>query len=111
MASRNKSRAPWHQWAIRLGWALVLALALAYMPYRFMGNDPTKKNAPQLRSDLRRTNEQIEVMQRENARLRQEIHALRSDPTAIEDIARDQLGFVKPTDLVIRIVDKDKGIQ
>lgn len=87
-----------------MGWALALALMLAYMPYRFMGDDPGKHNTVELSADLRRTNEHIERLEQANARLRREIHALRTDPAAIEDIARDELGFVKPTDLVIRIV-------
>jgi len=90
-----------------VGWALVLALILAYTPYRFMGDNPNKRGVPELTADLDRTNTRIEQLKRWNTRLRQEIHALRNDPEAVEDIARDELGYVKSTDLVIRI----KGIE
>ncbi len=100
---KRKPRAPWHQWATRIGWAVALALILAYTPYRFMGDNPGRRGAPELSVELAQTNDQIKVLERENARLRQEIHALRHDPEAIEDIARDELGFVRSSDLVIRI--------
>jgi len=86
---------------------VALALMLAYMPYRFLGDDNDKHGAVELSAELHRTNTQIERLERSNARLRREIHALRTDPEAIEDIARDELGFVKPTDQIIRIIGLD----
>ena len=41
----------------------------------------------------------------ENARLRDEAHRLRDDPTAIEEIARRELGLIKPGERVFIVKD------
>src|SRR5262245_50734917 len=44
---------------------------------------------------------QIRDMEAENQRLTAEIQALRTDPAAIEKIAREQLKLVKPGEIVL----------
>jgi len=41
----------------------------------------------------------------ENARLREQVRRLRDDPTAIEEIARRELGLIKPGERVFIIKD------
>lgn len=41
----------------------------------------------------------------ENARLREEVRRLREDPKAIEDIARRELGFIRPGEKVFIVRD------
>jgi cell division protein FtsB len=44
-----------------------------------------------------------------NARLRGEIHLLREDPQALEDLARRELGFIKPGEKVFIVRDLDNA--
>ena len=46
---------------------------------------------------------EVEELQAENARLATEITALRSDPRAIERLAREELGFVRAGETVFLI--------
>ena len=39
----------------------------------------------------------------DNAKLRKEVEALRSDPQAIERAAREELGFIRPGEIVIHL--------
>ncbi len=39
----------------------------------------------------------------DNAKLRKEVDALRSDPRAIERAAREELGFIRPGEIVIHL--------
>jgi cell division protein FtsB len=48
----------------------------------------------------------IEAIERENARLAHEIQHLRNDMGHIETIAREELGLVKSNELVFEFVDK-----
>jgi cell division protein FtsB len=90
----------WRRWATRLVLAIAVALAVAYLPWRITTNaNPADKLEVQLR-EIRAAADQVEA---ENARLEREIRALRTDPQAIEDEARDQLGMVYPDELVIKI--------
>lgn len=45
----------------------------------------------------------------ENARLREEAHRLREDPAAIEEIARRELGLIKPGEKLFIIRDVRPG--
>jgi cell division protein FtsB len=53
---------------------------------------------------------EIEEIRTENARLAAEIHALRTDPRAIERIAREQLGLARPGETVFLIRDVDAPV-
>jgi len=51
---------------------------------------------------------QIRDMEAENQRLTGEIQALRTDPAAIEKIAREQLKLVKPGEVVLILPEEPK---
>ena len=53
---------------------------------------------------------EIEEIRAENGRLAAEIHALRTDPRAIERIAREQLGLARPGETVFLIRDADAPV-
>jgi cell division protein FtsB len=42
-------------------------------------------------------------LRQQNAALRAEMHALTSDPTTIESVARQDLGLARPDEIVVRI--------
>lgn len=42
-------------------------------------------------------------LKRENAALRDEAHRLRSDPSAIESVARGQLGLLRPGEILVTV--------
>ncbi len=54
--------------------------------------------------ELGQLKEQNASLARENQALREEIQALKTDPLAIEKIAREKLNLVKPGDTVYQIV-------
>lgn len=89
-------------WAGRLGLAFALAIGLAYLPYKLLDGTGVS-DAPRLRAELERTRADIDRLRRDNARHRREIEALKNDSTAIQDIARDEIGLVHPGELVIRV--------
>jgi cell division protein FtsB len=51
----------------------------------------------------------IERLRAENSRLREEARRLLSDPATIEALARQELGLIKPGELLFIIKDKDDG--
>lgn len=53
---------------------------------------------------------EIEEIRAENLRLAAEIRALRTDPRAIERIAREQLGLARPGETVFLIRDADAPV-
>jgi cell division protein FtsB len=88
------------RWSARFGLALIVAIAIGYLPGQVVRKDPrTAKLHTQL--------DEIEVEARElaarNAALLRDIEALRSDVGAIEDRARADLGMVYPDEIVLRV--------
>jgi cell division protein FtsB len=51
--------------------------------------------------ELRRLDEQIQQLREENASLETQIDALKNDPAAMEKIAREQIGLVKPGEVIL----------
>jgi cell division protein FtsB len=82
--------------------SLLLAAGLAYLPYRLLDGTGVS-DAPRLRAQLAETLEDTETLRRENAQFRRDCEALRSDPSAIEDIARDEMGMVHDNELIILV--------
>ncbi len=55
--------------------------------------------------DLERTQEEIALLAAENAALREEIHHLETDPFALEQLARERLGYAKEGETVYQFVE------
>jgi cell division protein FtsB len=56
---------------------------------------------------LRHVESRIQVLEEENERLRVQVTGLRSDPYQIEKLAREDLGLVRPDEVIFEIVDRD----
>jgi cell division protein FtsB len=80
--------------------AFTLALALGYLPYRVRPS--VLDRYLHLRSELLRAERDIARLRADNAALRRQAHALKTDLRAIENAARQDLGFVRPGDLIVR---------
>ena len=59
----------------------------------------------QAREEYRLLEQSLATARAENARLRDEARRLREDPDAIEDIARRELGMIKPGERLFIIKD------
>ena len=57
------------------------------------------------RRQNRRLSAEIDWLRQENARLRDEARRLREDPHIIEDVAREELGMIRPGEVVFLLRD------
>lgn len=90
-----------HPWVIRIGLAFALAVALGYGPHGIAGGAEARIET--LRPQIAQTRDSIASLESENAKLRKRVRALKEDPRAIEEIARRDLGLVRPGELVIEL--------
>jgi len=67
-------------------------------------------NAYQLEQKQFEIRQENETLRKNNAELRLEIISLKSDPYAIEKIAREKLKLIKPGDKVYHIVQMQKTL-
>ena len=56
-----------------------------------------------LRQDVESIQERNRALSEQNAALLREINALRNDPAALERAAREELGYIKPGELVFHL--------
>jgi hypothetical protein len=59
----------------------------------------------QFNRHLQQVEGQIQTLAAENERLRTQVTGLRSDPYQIEKLAREDLGLVRPDEIVLEIID------
>jgi cell division protein FtsB len=80
--------------------AAVVMLALGYIPYHVYARSGLARTLV-LRRDLRALRGRNAQLTAENDRLAREAEALRTDPDAIERVARAELGWVRPGELIV----------
>lgn len=88
------------RWARRVGLALVIAIALGYLPGEVLRRDP---RAAVLRGQIASLRAQERDLAAGNAALARDVEALRTDVGSIENRARAELGMVYPDEIVLRV--------
>lgn len=90
----------------RLDLAFVLAVA-ALAALSAWDPDGLRKHL-RLAGEAKRLTAENKDLAQENARLRREVRALDGDPTALERAAREELGYVKPGEIVFKFAEPDR---
>jgi cell division protein FtsB len=80
----------------------MLAATFGYGPYYLYARSGFARYL-QLRRDLATTEARNTRLRAENERLLREAEALRSDPRAVENVARYDLGWVRPGEVVFEL--------
>jgi len=80
--------------------AIVVAVAIGYLPGEILRRDP---RSAKLAAQLQELEIETRELSEKNATLARQIKALKSDVRAVEDRARSDLGMVYPDEIVIRV--------
>jgi outer membrane murein-binding lipoprotein Lpp len=88
------------RWGVRLGLAVIVAIAIGYLPGQALRRDP---RAVKLESQLEELRAHAREVAAGNAVLARDVQALRTDVHAIEDRARADLGMVYPDEVVLEV--------
>ena len=88
------------RWSARLALAVLIAIAIAYLPGQVLRRDP---RVAKLERQIDQLTAEAKEVAAHNAVLRRDIAALRSDVGAIEDRARADLGMVYPDEIVLKL--------
>jgi cell division protein FtsB len=92
-------------WAGRLTASAVVAFVLAYVPYHLYARSGLARTVA-LRRDLTSLRARNRELAAENDRLTRQAEALRDDPVAIERVARAELGWVRPGEIVVDLSNR-----
>ena len=88
------------RWAMRFVLAIVVAIAIGYLPGEVLRRDA---RAIKLEGQLEQLRAEAREIAEGNAALVRDIEALRSDVNAIEERARADLGMVYPDEVVLSV--------
>ena len=91
---------PLRRWMTRLGLAIVVAIAIGYLPGELLRRDPRSAKLERSLEEMRKESRELAA---QNQALYREVDALRSDVGAIEARARTDLGMVYPDEVVLRV--------
>ncbi len=89
------------RWSLRLVLAAAIAVGVGYLPYRAYGPEGLGRTW-RLQRDLEGLEARNRELSEENHRLRLRVRSLREDKQAVERVARDELGLVRPEDIVFQ---------
>jgi cell division protein FtsB len=101
---RAKRESPWRHHLRRVavyagGALLVLVLAhTLFGPYGYLSMRRSQREIEQVQRDLAR-------LDRENTQLSGEVRALQTDPSAIEKVAREDMGLARPGEMIFSVSD------
>jgi cell division protein FtsB len=87
-----------------LSWFLALGLALLLLQDVFGNHGVLAMRRSQL--EEREVQQQIDQMNEENRQLEARVKALKTDPQAIERIAREEMGLARPGEYIFKIQPK-----
>jgi cell division protein FtsB len=93
-------------WLVRGTGAVLLALTFGYLPYHIYARS-NFGGYLKLCADLRAIKAQNARLQAENDRLARQAEALRSDPRALERVARAELGWVRPGEVIFDLASRE----
>lgn len=88
-------------WTWRLTLAAALAVGVGYLPLRVFGGGGIER-AKRLDGQLAVLRERLSTLRTDNERMRSEAALLRDDLRTLERVARDELGWVRPGDIVFQ---------
>jgi cell division protein FtsB len=84
----------------------LLALAIVVLVIDAVFGDRGLVEMVRARHDYHQLAASIARLRTDNARLREEARRLREDPSAIEELARRELGLIRPGELLFIVKDR-----
>jgi len=91
---------PLRRWMTRLGLAIVVAIAIGYLPGEVLRRDP---RAIKQERQLEQMQKESRELAATNQAIFRDVEALRNDVGAVEARARADLGMVYPDEVVLRV--------
>lgn len=98
---------PWDKTTLyRNGIFFLILVCLALVVHEIFGQNGILALRHQ-RRELEALQQKIQQLQQENEQLARQIKALRSDPKAIEQLAREQMRMARPGEIIYTLPEKD----
>ena len=104
---KRQKRAQWRRLGLRYGLG---TLSLLFFMNGLFGQNGYLAMR-RARADAERLRQEIHNINEENQSLSGEVRALKTDPAAVEKVAREDMGLARPGELVFRLPDAKQNPQ
>lgn len=101
-------RKPAHSYIMKVIAAIFVVL-ICILQYRIWWGESGYTEIKQLKKQLIEQKQDNESLRTQNEILKKEIQALRNNPDSLEELAREQLGLIKPGETFYRIIPSDNN--
>lgn len=85
----------------------IFAVLIITLQYQIWLGDNGAPEIEKLKQQIALQNQENQALKDQNELLKKEIQALRKNPALLEEIAREQLGLIKPNETFYRIIPKE----
>jgi cell division protein FtsB len=99
--SEEEPRSFWSRYA-----RSILALALLLLAIHDVFGSHGLLSMRRTQSQMRELRGEIDRLNQENGDLSKQVQSLRSDPKAVERIAREEMGLARPGEMIFKLPDK-----
>lgn len=86
----------------------IFAVLIIILQYQIWLGDSGAPEIEKLKKQIAEQKQENDALQQQNELLKKEIQALRKNPALLEELAREQLGLIKPNETFYRIIPKEK---
>ncbi len=107
-ASRAERALIWMRRAWRPAASAVLVLAALVVLWQGVNGKNGLRAWLGKRAEDRQLRQQIDTLSQENARLRDRVERLKSNPDAIGQVAREQMHYAKPNEVIVQLPPEKK---
>jgi cell division protein FtsB len=95
----------------RAGWILLTLAFIAAIILDALFSETGIFQLRELEQEFQRLQLELQKLQRENAELEKQISGFRSGTDALEKVAREELGFVKPGEVTFLFPEKEGSLE
>jgi cell division protein FtsB len=86
-------------------WMIVFGVIIALLLFKLLSSDGGLAEYAHLKQQLQQLEAENQAQRKLNEQLKQRVHALQTDPKAIETLARQKLGMIGKDEVFIQIIE------
>ncbi len=87
---------------------IIVVILIGWLQYHIWWGESGHFSIKELEQKISQQEKENQLLKQENLRLIKEINALQTNPQVLEEKAREKLGLVKPDEVFLRIIPKEK---
>ena len=90
-------------------WKKILIVGIIFSVFAFLFGNKNFRAFIALKKDIKRIEKKTEDLKKENEKLKDELKEAKENPQYIENLARKELGMIKPGETIYKFIQSEKN--